>query len=69
MTSDRTAQTCRKSRAARFRQVELARVLKAAQKANMPCSVRIEPNGAIVLIPMSPDAVAASSPVNTWDEP
>ena len=54
-------------RGVKFRQAEVARALKAAQKAKVPiAAVRIEPDGAILLIPGTPKAVPSSAPT-PWD--
>ena len=53
---------------ARFRERDVVRVIKAARKANMPlAAVRIEPDGSILVIPGTPEVVAASSH-NPWDD-
>jgi len=69
MPSDRSSiQACTKSRAARFRQVELARAIKGAQKANLNiAAVRVEPDGTILIIPGTPETVPSSKP-NPWDD-
>lgn len=52
---------------ARFREKDVVRVLKAARKANVQlAAVRIEPDGAILVIPGTPEPVAVSAP-NPWD--
>ena len=57
-----------RSRAARFTQADVARALKAAQRAKMPiASVRIEPDGSINLIPGEPPVVPPSQSQNPWD--
>ena len=56
-------------RPSRFTQADLAKALKAAQKAKFPVAcLRIEPDGTILIIPGTPEPVAGSAP-NTWDEP
>jgi hypothetical protein len=56
------------SRAARFTQADVKRALKAAQEAKLPiASVRIEPDGSIVIVQGSPPA-AMPSVANEWDE-
>jgi acetyl/propionyl-CoA carboxylase alpha subunit len=53
---------------ARFREKDVVRVIRAARKANMPlAAVRIEPDGSILVIPGTPEAVAVSPP-NEWDD-
>ena len=54
---------------ARFREKDVVRVIKAARKANMAlAAVRIEPDGSILVIPGTPEAVPASRPgANDWD--
>ena len=53
---------------ARFREKDVVRVIKAARKANMPLAgVRIEPDGSILVIPGTPEAVPTSAP-NPWDD-
>ena len=55
------------SRAGKFRQIDVARALKAAQKAKLQiAAVRIEPDGTILVIPGIPEAVP-SSERNPWD--
>jgi hypothetical protein len=67
MASDRTAQTCPRSRAARFSQAELARAIKGAQKANLNiAAVRVEPDGTILIIPGTPETIP-SPKRNPWD--
>ena len=56
-------------RVQRFTQAELTRVLKAAKNTGLPLAcVRVEPSGAIVLVPHSPGAVTSTSMVNEWDQ-
>lgn len=56
------------SRAARFKQVDVSRALKAAQKSKMPIAcVRIDPDGSISLVPGSPPVVPPSPHQNPWD--
>jgi hypothetical protein len=64
-----TAPKARKPRRpALFTVRDLTRALKAAQRAGLPiASVRIEPSGAIVILPGSPVAVAPFPQVNPWD--
>lgn len=53
---------------ARFWEKDVVRVIKAARKANVPlAAVRIEPDGSILVIPGTPEAVAVSAP-NPWDD-
>ena len=55
------------SRVARFTQANIARAVKGAKKAKLAiASVRIERDGAIVIVPAEPQAPPA---VNEWDEP
>jgi hypothetical protein len=60
----------RPSRARKVRQGDVARAVKAAQKANLPiAAVRIEPDGAIVIIHGAPQPPAPPAPaINVWDE-
>jgi hypothetical protein len=54
-------------RAARFKQTDVARAIKGAQKAKLQiAAVRIEPDGTILVIPGTPEAVPSSAP-NPWD--
>jgi hypothetical protein len=56
------------ARPARFTQRDLVRALKAAMQAGLQlASVRIEPDGAILLIPGTPQVVPSSPGVNPWD--
>jgi hypothetical protein len=53
---------------AKFTEADVARALKAAQKAKISVAcVRIEPDGTILIIPGTPEPVAGSAP-NPWDE-
>jgi len=57
------------SRAAKFTQADVTRAVKAAQKAKLTIAVvRIEPDGAIVIIQGATQPVAPSASVNEWDE-
>lgn len=54
----------------RFTQADVKRALTAARKAKVEiAAVRIEPNGAITLIPGTPEIVAPSPQPqpNSWD--
>jgi hypothetical protein len=54
-------------RPSRFTMAEVARVMKAARMASYPVkAIRIEPDGAIVVIPGVPE-VMPSSEGNPWD--
>lgn len=56
------------SRASKFRQADVARALKGAQKAKLQiAAVRIEPDGTIIVIPGTPEPVP-SSERNPWDD-
>lgn len=58
----------RARRAGRFRQMDVTRALKAAQKAKLQiAAVRIEPDGTILVIPGTPETVP-SSERNPWDD-
>ena len=49
------------SRAGKFREIDVVRALRAAQKAKLQVGViRIEPDGTILLIPGTPEAVPSS---------
>lgn len=66
----RSRQTRRRRprRPGRFTQADLIKVLKAAQRAGTPiASVRIEPDGAILVVPGDPNRVTSSQP-NPWDD-
>jgi hypothetical protein len=66
MTQERAARAVRGP--ARFREKDVVRVIKAARKANMAiAAVRIEPDGSILVIPGTPEAVPVSAP-NPWDD-
>ena len=59
-------------RPSRFTQADLAKALKAAQKAKFPVAcLRIEPDGSILIIPGVPERVATSpkptDEPNDWD--
>jgi hypothetical protein len=56
------------TRAGKFRQAEVARALKGAQKANVPVAcVKIEPDGSILLVLGQPPTVPSSPSPNPWD--
>lgn len=66
MTSPRSARSTRGP--VRFREKDVARAIRGAQKAKISiAAVRIEPDGAILVIPGTPEPVAASAP-NPWDD-
>ena len=53
-----------------FTAPDLTRAIKAALRAGLPiASVRIEPSGAIIILPGKPEDVAPSPPLNPWDAP
>ena len=55
-------------RPAKFTEADVARAIKAAQKAKVPIAcVRIEPDGTILIIPGFPTPVPVLKP-NPWDE-
>jgi hypothetical protein len=55
-------------RTVKFTEADVARAIKAAQKANIRIAcIRIEPNGTILIIPGTPEPVADSDR-NPWDE-
>ena len=56
-------------RASRFKQIDVARAIRAAQKAKLPIGVvRITRDGDILVIPGQPEPVPSSPPtVNEWD--
>jgi hypothetical protein len=59
-------------RVSKFTAADLARALKAAQKAKLPIAcVRIDRDGAILIVPGTPERVAVSSKLNDgpndWD--
>lgn len=54
-----------KPRSARFAASDVKRAVKAAQKANLPiASVRIEPDGSIVIVQGAPQPFSTPNP---WD--
>lgn len=56
------------SRAGKFRLVDVARALKAAQKSKVPIAcIKIVPDGTILLITGHPETVSSSAPTNPWD--
>jgi hypothetical protein len=53
-----------------FTAPDLTRAIKAALRAGLPiASVRIEPDGAIIILPGKPEDVAPSPTPNPWDVP
>jgi len=49
------------SRTGKFREIDVVRALRAAQKAKLQVgAIRIEPDGTILLIPGTPEAVPSS---------
>ena len=55
-------------RPATFTQRDLVRALKAAEVAKLQlASVRIEPDGTILLIPGVPEPVPSAKELNPWD--
>jgi hypothetical protein len=59
-------------RIGKFTAADLARALKAAQKARLPIAcVRIDPDGTILIVPGPPERVAVSTErndgPNDWD--
>jgi hypothetical protein len=59
----------RTSRAVRFKQADVARAVKAAQKAKLPIGgVRIEPDGSILIVTGQPEPVAPSDALNEWED-
>lgn len=69
MTETRTSHVRKPRGPARFREKDVVRVIKAARKANIPiAAVEITPLGSILIIPGTPQGVAASRPEpNDWD--
>ena len=59
----------RKRSAGRFRKTELARVIKAAQKAGEPFSVHVEPATGKIAAVFGTPGDAAPPPTNTWKKP
>jgi hypothetical protein len=58
----------RTSRAVRFTQADVARAVKAAQKAKLSIwGVRIEPDGSILIFTAQRQAVAPSDAENEWE--
>ena len=58
----------RTSRAVRFTQADVARAVKAALKAKLPIgSIRIEPDGSILIVTAQPEDVAPSEAENEWE--
>jgi glutamate-1-semialdehyde aminotransferase len=54
-------------RPARFNQTEVARTIKALKKAGLEiAAVKFEPDGTVIVIPGTPEAVPSSAP-NPWD--
>jgi len=54
----------------RFTARDIKRAIKAALSAGLAIGcVRIEPNGAILLVPGKPQDVASSPAPNPWDTP
>lgn len=52
-----------------FRQADIARAIKAMQKAKLPiASMRIEPDGSIVIIQGAPQIVAPAAANTAWDD-
>lgn len=51
---------------ARFTQADLTRAFKAAEAAGVTARIEIEPNGKIVIVPMSEPA--NDSGPNPWDD-
>lgn len=52
----------------RFTQADLVRAMRAAKIAGIPIAlIRIEPDGAIHIVPGNPQSVAASDPSKEWD--
>jgi hypothetical protein len=55
--------------ARRFKQADLARAAKAAIRAGIEIALlRIEPDGAIVIVPKGAKSMAPSPTINEWDE-
>jgi hypothetical protein len=53
-----------------FTAPDLTRAIKAALRAGLPiASVRIEPDGAILIVPGKPADVPTSPGGNPWDAP
>jgi len=48
-----------------IRQEDLTRILKASKAAACPVSITIEPNGKIVILPISAETAPTANP---WDE-
>jgi hypothetical protein len=58
----------RHRRSVRFTKRDLVRAVEAVLSAGLQiASIRIEPDGAILVIPGTPQAVPSSAP-NPWDE-
>jgi hypothetical protein len=58
-----------KRRAPRFTQSDLYRAIRAAQEAKLKIAeIRIERDGAILIVPGTPKAVPHSQEDNEWDE-
>lgn len=51
---------------ARVRQEDYARIFRAAKAADYPVIVKIEPSGAVVILPFSPKDAPDANP---WDLP
>jgi len=69
MSQSSSNSTSRLSRNGKFRQIDITRAVKAARKAKLAIAgVRIEPDGAILIIHGETKPVAASSTTNEWDD-
>jgi hypothetical protein len=54
-------------RRALFKQADIARTVKAMQKAGLSvAAVKVEPDGTFIVVPGTPETVSSSTP-NPWD--
>jgi hypothetical protein len=65
----RAVKRARTRRSAKFTHADVARAVRGAQKAELPiAAVRIEQDGAIVIIRGEPHSVTQSSKFTDWDD-
>jgi len=69
MSARKRTVVARVRRPARFTQADVARAVRGAKRADLSIAeVRIEPDGAIVIIHGEPHSAAQSSKFTDWDE-